>query len=143
MNITASGEENRQFGKLAESYDFTVQEDDIDPQKSYLELSNREEKMVDKVAKEFENVIVVINSSNTMELGWLEKYDNIKAALVVSGPGEVGFQALGKILKGDVNPSGHLTDTYVYDLYNTQSAKIMAVYDNYAKYRWRKIFPCL
>lgn len=135
MNITASGEENRQFGKLAESYDFTVQEDDIDPQKSYLELSNREEKMVDKVAKEFENVIVVINSSNTMELGWLEKYDNIKAALVVSGPGEVGFQALGKILKGDVNPSGHLTDTYVYDLYNTPVSKNYGsfMYDNYAK----------
>ena len=70
-----------------------------------------------------------------MELGWLEKYDNIKAALVVSGPGEVGFQALGKILKGDVNPSGHLTDTYVYDLYNTPVSKNYGsfMYDNYAK----------
>ncbi len=133
MSITASGEENKQFGSLAESYDFTVQEDDVDPQKSYLELSNREIKMVDKVTEEFENVIVVINSSNAMELGWVEQYDNIKAALVVSGPGEVGFNALGKILKGEVNPSGHLTDTYVYDLQTTPGSKNYGsfAYDNY------------
>jgi beta-glucosidase len=32
------------------------------------------------------------------------------------GPGNVGFTALGEILRGTVNPSGHTNDTFVYDI---------------------------
>ena len=35
--------------------------------------------MVDRVSKEFKNVIVVVNSSNAMELGWLDQYDRLYA----------------------------------------------------------------
>lgn len=90
--------------------------DDIDPEKSYLELSNREIALVDRVTSEFNNVIVVINSSNAMECGWLDEYDSINGALWCAGAGQTGFAALGKILSGEVNPSGKLPDTYVYDL---------------------------
>lgn len=90
--------------------------EDIDPSKSYLELSNREIDMLDRVTSEFDNVVVVINSANAMELGFLEEYDAIKSALWLAGPGETGFESLGRILKGAVNPSGRLVDTYVYDL---------------------------
>ena len=55
--------------------------DDIDPSKSYLELSNREIAMVERVTKEFDNVIVVINSASAMELGWLDQYDSINGAV--------------------------------------------------------------
>lgn len=69
-------------------------------------------------AKEFSDTaaIVLYNSANPMELGFVEKYDQIKAALWCQGPGNVGFEALGKILTGDVNPSGRTSDTFIYDM---------------------------
>jgi len=97
---------------------FTSYADDVDPSKSALELSNREVAMVDRVTSEFKNVIVVINSANAMELGWLDKYDSIKGAVWCAGPGQKGFEALGLVLSGAVNPSGRLNDTYVYDLHS-------------------------
>lgn len=95
------------------------QTDDRDASKHYLELSNREIAMVERVTSEFDNVIVVINAANPMELGWLDQYDSIKGALVMAGPGQTGFNALGEILTGEVNPSAKMVDTYVYDLTQT------------------------
>ena len=91
--------------------------DDIDPSKSYLELSNREIAMLDRVKSEFSRVIVVINSAGAMELGFLED-SAIQGALWMAGPGQTGFESLGRILRGDVNPSARLVDTYVYDLHS-------------------------
>lgn len=135
QSITGPDEYNAQYGGLAQFYDFTTQAEDLDASKSYLELSNREIAMVDRVCKEFKNVIVVVNSSNAMELGWLDQYDSIKAAVLCGAPGELGFDSLGKILSGEVNPSGHLADTYVYDLLATPTVNNFGgfAYDNYAE----------
>ena len=91
--------------------------DDIDPSKSYLELSNREIAMLERVKSEFNQVIVVINSAGAMELGFLED-SAIQGALWMAGPGQTGFDSLGNVLKGAVNPSAKLVDTYVYDLHS-------------------------
>lgn len=93
--------------------------EDMDASKTYLEPTMRELQMIDRVANEFSTVIVVINSANTMELGVLEQYDSIKAAIFTPGAGTVGFTALGSILNGTVNPSGKTADTFVYDLTKT------------------------
>lgn len=93
--------------------------DDFDEGESYLELSNTEEAMIDMVCENFEHVIVLINACNPMELGWLEENDAIDAALLAPAPGVQGFQALGGILNGTINPSGRTADTYVYDLLQT------------------------
>lgn len=90
--------------------------DDIDTSRHYLELSNRETQMLERVTADYANVIVVINSANTMELGFLDEYDSIKAAIWTAGPGQTGFTALGEILAGTVNPSGKTVDTFVKDL---------------------------
>lgn len=91
--------------------------DDIDPSKSYLELSNREIAMLERVKSEFNQVIVVINSAGAMELGFLED-SAIQGALWMAGPGQTGFDSLGNVLKGAVNPSAKLVDTYVYELHS-------------------------
>lgn len=84
--------------------------------KHYLELSNAEREMIDMVkSMEFKKVIVVINSSNAMELGFLEE-EGIDSAIWIGGPGSTGANSVGKILAGTVNPSGRLVDTYAYDL---------------------------
>jgi len=48
-------------------------------------------------------VVVVINASNAMELGWIEEYPSIKSVILAPGPGQTGFNALGNILSGKVN----------------------------------------
>lgn len=85
-----------------------------DAGRNYLELQSAEEDLLKMVEDNFENVIVIINSSNAMELGFLED-ENVDAALWIGGPGSTGFEAVGKVLNGEVNPSGRLTDTYAYD----------------------------
>ncbi|MDC7288951.1 glycoside hydrolase family 3 C-terminal domain-containing protein [Blautia schinkii] len=90
--------------------------DDFEPGESYLELSVTEEKMVERVCSEFDDVIVIINANNAMELGWVDEYEQISSVLLAPGAGSTGFSALGRILNGSVNPSGKTVDTYVKDL---------------------------
>lgn len=93
--------------------------DDFDAGESYLELSNTEEAMLDKVCSEFSKVIVVINANNPMELDWVDNYDSIGAVILAPGTGQTGMAALGEIINGSVNPSGKTVDTYVKDLTQT------------------------
>lgn len=81
-----------------------------------LKMDANQMALIDKVATQFENVIIMINSGNTMELGFVDTYASIKSVLWVGTPGPKGTISIGKILTGAVNPSGRLTDTYVYDL---------------------------
>ncbi len=82
--------------------------------RSYLELTQDEENLLALVkAQGFGKVVVLINSSHAMELGFLE--DGVDAALWIGGPGSRGMDAVGQVLAGTVNPSGRLPDTYAYD----------------------------
>lgn len=89
--------------------------------KHYLELSDDEEAMIDLVCDNFDNVIVLVNTLNPMELGFLDDHEEIKSALWIGGPGTSGFASVADIVKGDVNPSGRLTDTYAYDAMSAPS----------------------
>ena len=90
--------------------------DDFVPGSHYLELSRTEKDLVELVCSNFDKVIVVYNGANTLEMGWTEEYDQIRGVLLCASPGGTGFNALGDILRGDVNPSGHTTDTWLRDL---------------------------
>lgn len=98
----------------------------------YLELSQSEKNLVDMVCANFENVIFVYNGASVFELGFLNEYEQIKSAIWCPGAGQNGFNALGNILNGSVNPSGKLVDTYVADLMNTPTVNNFGnfTYDN-------------
>lgn len=81
-----------------------------------LRLSDAEKALVEKVNGTFENVIVLFNISNIIEMGFVEQYENIKAAASIWIPGEFGMLAVAKMLKGEVNPSGRLADTVAYSV---------------------------
>lgn len=91
-----------------------------DSGRHYLELQSCEEDLLELVCGNFEHVIVLIDSSHPMELGFLED-EAIDAALMIAGPGATGMQGVARILKGNVNPSGHLVDTFAYDLKSAPS----------------------
>lgn len=83
--------------------------------RNFCQLSLREEARINWVSENFEKVIVLINSGNRRELGSLAKNPKAGAVLITSYTGQNGGNAIGKIISGKVNPSGRLTDTYVYD----------------------------
>ena len=102
------------------TYDDTLNAgNDWDAGDTYLNLSNREEEMIDLVCSNFDKVVVVFNGANTMELGWVENYSQIQGVIWCPGTGQAGFTGLGKIISGEVNPSGKAADTFVYSFEDT------------------------
>ena len=108
---------------------YSDQKDDLDASKSYLELSNREQALLDEVTANFDKVIVVVNSANAMELGFVNDYSQIKSVLYCPGTGQTGFDGLGEILAGQVNPSGKTADTFVADLFATPTVNNFGDFD--------------
>lgn len=85
---------------------------------NYLALNPDEIEMLENLAQMKKNgtiskIVVLLNSSNAMEVGFLfdESYD-IDAALWIGDVGQNGIEGVAEILSGSVNPSGRLVDTY-------------------------------
>lgn len=77
---------------------------------SYL-LTDQEERMVSLVTKYFTRTAVVFNVSNIMDMRFTEGNPHLKALLYTWHGGMEGGNAAADLLTGEVNPSGHLTDT--------------------------------
>ena len=90
--------------------------DDFPEGEHYLQLSQTERDMVDMVCSNFDNVFVIFNGANQFELGFADEYPQIKSVVWCPGTGNVGFNALGKVFSGEVNPSGKTPDTFIYDM---------------------------
>lgn len=86
---------------------------------NYLALNEEEKEMLSNLCAmkqdgTIKKVIVLLNSSNALQMDFLKEYD-IDACLWIGGVGESGIHAIAEILTGDVNPSGRLVDTYTYN----------------------------
>ena len=96
----------------------------INPDDHYLQLDKNETGLLADVCAAFDEVIVIINSSTPMELGFLDDpahyayHPQIKGALWIGAPGDTGIRALARILRGTVNPSGRLPDTWARNFKN-------------------------
>lgn len=85
---------------------------------NYLAFSKEEKEMIHTASTHFEKVIVLLNTNNPMELGLVED-ENVDACLWIGAVGQTGSYAIGEILRGSVNPSGRLVDTYAYDNFSS------------------------
>ena len=103
----------------------------LDTGYTYLQIDDDEQDMLDMACEKFDKVILMINSSNAIELGFLEdsRYENIKAAIWVGGVGQEGLYSVADVFTGEVNPSGKLVDTYAYDSLSAPSSKNLGSYD--------------
>lgn len=81
----------------------------------YYELTDTELALVEKAKSISDKVIVISNSPSPLSVDALERDPGVDAILVVGGVGAVGVNSLGSILRGTVNPSGKLVDTYAAD----------------------------
>lgn len=114
------------IGRLAgESNDATKQQykrtekgGDIvaDDTRTMLELTTEEEDLLNYVGANYAHVVVLINSTNVMELGQIETIPGIDACLIAGLSGSEGATAVPEVLWGDREPSGRTADTWAYDL---------------------------
>ena len=105
------------FSRIAgEDWDLPRVADD-NSARHYLELDNNERALLKHIVDsgKFAHIIVLMNSSNYIDLNFLR--DNsivdsskIDACINIGSPGSNGIMALGRILNGEVNPSGHTVD---------------------------------
>ena len=86
-----------------------------DPTRMYSQTSALEDLMIEKVTANFDKVIVVFNTTNVMEAGFLEN-EKIDAAIAMYAPGSKATPALGNLLQGKANFSGKTVDAWAYDL---------------------------
>ena len=96
--------------------------EDFPAGRSYLMLSQSEENLLDLICENFNNVIFVVNSANTMQLDFVRTHPQIKSVIWCPGTGNSGFESFGRIISGSVNPSGRTTDTWVMNVNAVPSA---------------------
>ena len=91
--------------------------------------------MLKKAEETFEHVIILINSSHVMELGFLDD-ENVDAAVWIGGIGDVGSLSVAGVLSGRIDPSGRTVDTYPYQMESVPS------YYNFGEYAYTNSADC-
>ena len=92
-----------------------------------LQLTQEERELLSYVGEHFEQIIVVLNTENPVETGFLEEF-GIDGCIWTGALGSGGMTAVAQVLSGSVNPSGGLPDTFVR---NSMSAPAAANLGDY------------
>ena len=85
-----------------------------------LQLKANETACIDMLEENFEKVIILLNVPTVIESEFLDDKE-IDAAVYMGHPGLTGTKGVAEILCGKVNPSGHLVDTWPYDVKSAPS----------------------
>ena len=84
----------------------------INLERGYLEITEEEEELLTAVGQDYEKVVVIVNSTNTMQMDFMTEIEGLDACLLVGPTGTVAAKAIPQILWGDINPSGRCADTW-------------------------------
>ena len=93
--------------------------------KNYLALNDVEKEMMTNIkamkdAGTIDKIVVLVNTSNALQLDFLKNNEyGVDATLWIGGVGQTGINAVAEILNGEINPSGSLVDTYLFDNYSS------------------------
>mgnify|MGYP003032148190 FL=1 len=88
----------------------------VDDTRTMLELTTEEENLLNYVGANYKNVVVLVNSTNVMELGQLETIPGVDACLIAGLSGSEAASVIPAVLWGEKEPSGRTADTWAYDL---------------------------
>lgn len=120
---------SRVNGEDQDTYKFTnsgfVEDDCFDD--NYMDLSANEAEILQKLveqknANKISKVILLINSANAVQFKNISNYD-IDACLWVGVGGNASYNQIGQLLSGNATPSGHLSDTFVYDSFSAPATE--------------------
>lgn len=135
VTIGRSSTENGTYLPGVDGVDASQDLNQTDP----LGLSDDERDLINAAVEAKENnggkVIVMLNNANAMEIDEIKNNDGVDAIMEIGFPGGYGFYGVADILSGEVNPSGHLTDTYAVTNANSPAAQ------NFGNYEWTNADP--
>ena len=97
-------------------------------------LSKSEIETYESLKKYFDHIVVVVNVGSVIELNDMEK-DKKTSILISFLPGMEAGNAIADILVGDINPSGHLTDTWAKRITDYPTTSTFIENDLYVKYK--------
>ena len=83
--------------------------------------------LIDYATENFDKVIVLVNKSTPIEIADIQRNSKVDAVLNIGEPGDNGFDALGMILSGEVNPSGRTVDAWAVDFTKNPSYPIFNI----------------
>lgn len=94
---------------------------------NYMDLSANEADVLSnlknlKAQGKIKKIILLINSTNAMQFKHIVNYD-IDACMWVGTGGNVAYESIADLLTGKENPSGKLSDTYVYDSFSAPATE--------------------
>ena len=109
---------------LANSSEFTNS-----PTGNILSLSNDERDLINYVKGQgFSKIVVLLNSSTSMEIEELKADSAIDSIIWIGNPGAYGTYGIAKLLSGEVMPSGHLPDTFAVNSALSPAAQNYGIY---------------
>ena len=97
-------------------------------------LSESEINTYDLLKKYFDHIVVILNVGSVIELNGMEK-DEKTSILISFYPGVEAGNAIADVLVGDINPSGHLTDTWANKIEDYPTTSSFIENDLYVKYK--------
>lgn len=100
--------------------------------RSHIAMPACQNRLIEAVAEANPNTVVVLHNGSPVEMPWLGK---VKAVLEAYLGGQAVGIAAVKVLYGDVNPSGHLAETFPVKLSDNPSYLYYGGEGNEADYR--------
>lgn len=104
----------------SESSDRATYGQDTNKDKHYLEFTDAEQALIMHAKENFKKVVVLLNTGNIMEVGNINEKktaDNlgVDAVMWIGLTGNDGAAAIGRVLNGEISPSGRTADTWMAD----------------------------
>ena len=107
---------------------------DRDAGKGGFGLYDEEVALLDKLTRDFDKVIVILNVCGPIETGYFKNNDKINAVLYPMYGGHLAGQVLTDILLGKRYPSGHLQDTLAESIYDYPTTETFMESKDYVNY---------
>ena len=106
-----------------------------------------QDELIERIAEVQKNIVVVLFSGSPVSMPWIDK---VSSVLQMNLAGEAAGESCAGILFGDVNPSGHLAETYPLALEDNPSylsfpgsgKKVVYREDVFVGYRWYDSLQC-
>ena len=98
----------------------------------HMRMPECQNRLIEAVAEANPNTVVVLHNGSPVEMPWIGK---VKAVLEAYLGGQAVGEAAIRVLFGDVNPSGHLPETFPYQLEDNPSFLYYGGEGNRTEYR--------
>ena len=107
---------------------------DRNGQKGDFYLWDEEQALLDRLTKDFSNVVVVLNTCGSVSVAEYKDNPNVGAVLYALYGGGIAGEALTRLLLGEAYPSGHLQHTLANTLDDHPSTAGYAEGEDYVNY---------